>query len=201
MPKNSFIIYNDLYEPIAGLSREEKGELLEAFFLYQREQKELENMTPFVKMAFAFFKNQFDIDSKKYEAKCKKNAENANIRWHANASDGIRPNAMDADNDNVNETDNVTDNGNYVFYIDHYLRNEELVKQIKKHYNLTNEKFLSLFSEFKLNYIGRAMDKEQFEDACTHFNNWLKKQSKEQPLDETPEEKLRRKQESTIKFG
>ena len=108
--KDGFIIYKSLYDPISELSREEKGHLLEAIFVYQKSGEVLNDLNPLVNMAFKFFKNQFDIDEKKYEAKCLKNKENAKKRWDANAYERIRTDAMDADKDKDKDKDK--DNGN-----------------------------------------------------------------------------------------
>lgn len=47
-------------------------------------------------MLFSFIRSQIDRDYTRYEAKCKKNSDNANQRWHgneANASDNMRTDA------------------------------------------------------------------------------------------------------------
>ncbi len=106
MNKAGFIIYKDLYAPIKDLTLEEKGMFLESIFDYQITGNEPVKLPPLVLMAFKFFKNQFDIDQKKYETKCLKNKENANKRWNANASERIQTDAMDADKDKDKEKDN-----------------------------------------------------------------------------------------------
>ena len=63
----SFLIYKSFYEPIKILSYENKGKLFEAIFEYQINGK-LE-AEPQIQMAFAFFKNQFELDQKKWEKK------------------------------------------------------------------------------------------------------------------------------------
>ena len=69
--KDGFILYKSFYPPIAHLSKEKKGDLLDALFRYQIEGfTEVED--PDVKMAFAFFKNQFEIDQRKYDETCRK---------------------------------------------------------------------------------------------------------------------------------
>ena len=47
-------------------------------------------------MLFSSIRSQIDRDYTRYEAKCKKNSDNANQRWHgneANASDNMRTDA------------------------------------------------------------------------------------------------------------
>jgi len=63
----SFLIYKSFYDPIKILSYENKGKLFEAIFEYQINGK-LE-AEPQIQMAFAFFKNQFELDQKKWEKK------------------------------------------------------------------------------------------------------------------------------------
>ena len=63
----SFLIYKSFYEPIKILSYENKGKLFEAIFEYQINGK-LE-AEPQIQMAFAFFKNQFELDQKNWEKK------------------------------------------------------------------------------------------------------------------------------------
>jgi len=63
----SFLIYKSFFEPIKILSYENKGKLFEAIFEYQINGK-LE-AEPQIQMAFAFFKNQFELDQKKWEKK------------------------------------------------------------------------------------------------------------------------------------
>lgn len=80
--KKGFVLYNDQYEPIKALSQEQKGDLLDAIFQYQRDETQPENGT-MVSMAFSFFKIAFDRDEDKYLKRCEKNRENARMRWDA----------------------------------------------------------------------------------------------------------------------
>lgn len=63
-----------MYTPIKDLSDEKFWKLMKAIFHYQEnwEEKKLDDD---LKMAFLFFKNQFDIDNQKYESICKKRQE------------------------------------------------------------------------------------------------------------------------------
>lgn len=121
--KDSFILYTNQYKPIARLNNEQLGRLLRQFFEYHING----NDTPDddIAMAFDFFKNQFDIDTQKYIARCERNKRNANERWHPDdatacdrmqmhpiASDCMRMDAIDADNDNDNDNENEYDNDN-----------------------------------------------------------------------------------------
>lgn len=74
MDKEGFIIYKSFYEPIKELSLDHKGLLLSAIFEYQINKRVIE-LPIECRMAFKFFKNQFDLDEKKYNKICEKRAE------------------------------------------------------------------------------------------------------------------------------
>ena len=74
-----FVMYEDYSEYISFLSREEKGDLLEAIldFAFCGEKKE--GLSPLTSMAFAFIKNQIERDREKYEKKCSANKKNGGL--------------------------------------------------------------------------------------------------------------------------
>ena len=74
MDKEGFIVYKSFYEPIKELSLDHKGLLLSAIFEYQINKKVID-LPIECRMAFKFFKNQFDLDEKKYTKICEKRAE------------------------------------------------------------------------------------------------------------------------------
>lgn len=109
-------MYKSFYAPIAQLSLEYKGMLLDAIFIYQIEKTEPEPTSP-IYVAFMFFKTQFRLDEIKYdkvlEAKIiagKQGGINSGLSRNeakkADASFGSKNEANEGDNDNVNETDN-----------------------------------------------------------------------------------------------
>jgi hypothetical protein len=65
----SFLIYKSFYKPIKNLSDEDKGKLFKAIFEYQTQDFDDSEQTiePQIKMAFEFFKNQFELDNRKWE--------------------------------------------------------------------------------------------------------------------------------------
>ena len=67
----SFLIYKKFYKPIKNLSDEDKGKLFKAIFEYQTQDFDgIEQvMEPQIEMAFEFYKNQFELDNKKWEKK------------------------------------------------------------------------------------------------------------------------------------
>ena len=78
---NSFVLHNSYYDPIADLSDEELGKLFRAIFVYQIDG--IDTSEGSIKIPFRFFKNQMDLDRKKYEDKCAKNKENVAKRWNS----------------------------------------------------------------------------------------------------------------------
>lgn len=80
--KDSFIIYKSFYEPIKALSDKQLGRLFRAVFDYQIDGST--QVDPDIQMAFAFFKNQMDIDEGRYQKVVERNK--------LNGSKGGRPN-------------------------------------------------------------------------------------------------------------
>ena len=111
--KKGFLLYKSLYEPVKDLSQEEKGQLFDAIFYYQIHSEEMPNMTPLVKMAFGFFKNQFNVDQEKYNTRCEKARESIKKRWNktnekdTNVYERIQRNTNDTDKSNkIKDTSN-----------------------------------------------------------------------------------------------
>ena len=73
--KPSFIIYKNFYEPIKSLSMEDRGKLFTAIFEYQINNTEIK-LPDSCKMAFMFFKNQFDLDFDKWLGIVDRNVKN-----------------------------------------------------------------------------------------------------------------------------
>lgn len=75
--KEGFMLYKSFYEPIKGLSQEEKGDLLDAIFQYQiNPNNPLGSLGSNVKMAFNFILIQFRLDNEKYERVVQRNRTN-----------------------------------------------------------------------------------------------------------------------------
>lgn len=111
--RESFILYKSFFEPIAKFTDERLGRLFRAIFQWQIDGRS--NPEPDIEVAFGFFVNQFRIDNSKYQERCEKNRENAQLRWQmrtdANGCERIPSVAKDADNDNENDNENVNENG------------------------------------------------------------------------------------------
>lgn len=70
-----FFLYLDQHTPIAGLTFEQKGMLLDAFFAWHSGQ-DVDIPDPVARMAFAFFQQQFERDLQRREELVEKNREN-----------------------------------------------------------------------------------------------------------------------------
>ena len=86
MGKESFIIYSSFYKPISILSDKQLGRLFRAIFSYQL--GEVVNVEDDIRMAFEFFKNQFEIDESKYQAKIVEDVENGRKGGNPNFKKG-----------------------------------------------------------------------------------------------------------------
>lgn len=90
-----FFLYLDQFKPISRLTREQKGELLEAMFVHNAGEP-FEFSDPLVEMAFGFFEQTFERDKQRYEDKCAKMRDNAAKKQKqpdANSCDQKQPNA------------------------------------------------------------------------------------------------------------
>ena len=105
MTKGSFLLYIDQYPPIARLSLEQKGMLLDAFFVFN-EGKEAVFDDPVVEMAFAFFRQSFERDTERYERKCQKNRDNVSKRYTQSTTEYDR---IRSGSDNESGSDNDPD--------------------------------------------------------------------------------------------
>jgi hypothetical protein len=124
MSKESFLLYHGYYEPIKPLSLEEKGRLFEAIFEYSINGIEPPT-TSRIYMAFLFFKNQINQDTKKYERISKERAEigkKGGLKTASkikqtlpNGSKSLKVEANQADTDTV--TDTVTDTDTYTDWL------------------------------------------------------------------------------------
>lgn len=126
--KGGFVIYNDWLPLIEMLPMEERGEVLTALlrFSAKGEKTTTGKLASDMLLTMAYNTMQKDLD--KYEERCKKNIESANIRWqknanasermqsHANASERIQENSekckrinSHCDNEYDNDYDNDTE--------------------------------------------------------------------------------------------
>lgn len=84
--KESFLIYTSFYKPISILSDKQLGRLFRAIFRYQL--GEVVDVEEDIRMAFEFFKNQFEIDENKYQSKIRRDTENGHKGGNPNFKKG-----------------------------------------------------------------------------------------------------------------
>ena len=100
--QNGFFLYLDQYEPIAELTLEQKGMLLEAFFAFNRGEA-YEIADPVVRMAFGFFKTSFEREKQRYTEICNRRKTAARSRWDATASSDRGCGNEDVENANASD--------------------------------------------------------------------------------------------------
>jgi len=114
MGKDSFILYDDMAEPINSLSDEQAGRLIKHIFAYRNNTNWVGQLDSGASMAFSFIKGTMERNERKYKETCEKNRSNAIKRWSkekgvdATAYDRMRKmrtHAMDADSDSDPDPD------------------------------------------------------------------------------------------------
>ena len=110
--KNSFVIYNDIYEVIKELTDEEAGILFKAILCYQSTGEIIE-MPRDLRLLFLTLKSTFDRDNDKYEKTVQKRREAGKkggeskckqMQANANTCKQVQANQADSDSD----SDSVT---------------------------------------------------------------------------------------------
>lgn len=119
--RSSFVLYTDITEQIFSLDLERRGLLLTAIMAYETDQ-EVPDLDPATGMLFSLIRTRLDRDAGRYEETCKRRAENARKRWHAEnlasmqvdaiACKSKEVHATSADNENDYENDNDNENEN-----------------------------------------------------------------------------------------
>lgn len=92
--KDSFILYEEYYEPIKMLSTADKGMLLAALYEYHMNGVVIE-LPQMAKVIFQFIRQRMDYNQKKYGETCEKNRENVRKRWNkenTKENETMRPN-------------------------------------------------------------------------------------------------------------
>lgn len=93
-----FFLYLDQHAPIADLTLEQKGMLLDAMFAFNAGEPFVLT-DPVARVAFGFFKASFQREQQKYAEICRRRKAAAKSRWDANAptaSDARQAMQMDA---------------------------------------------------------------------------------------------------------
>ena len=106
----SFLIYKSFYKPIKNLSNEDKGKLFSAIFEYQTQNFDaLEQVIePQIEMAFEFFKNQFELDNKKWEKRVE--AQRTNGKKGGRPKNSVEDDAPDEKTNETQETSRFLNN-------------------------------------------------------------------------------------------
>lgn len=107
--KDSFILYEEYYEPIKMLSTTDKGLLLTALYEYHMTGNVID-LPQMAKVIFQFIKQRMDFNEQKYNERCKQNTENIRKRWnkdYTNEYDRIQTNTKE--NARIQKNTNHTD--------------------------------------------------------------------------------------------
>lgn len=78
--KESFILYDSLWNCLSKFPEHQQAQFLQAIFIYHR-TGEVIQMDDRVLTAFDIVKEQLDHDDEKYIRKCRVNGQNINSRW------------------------------------------------------------------------------------------------------------------------
>ena len=110
MDRPSFLIYKSFYKPIKNLSNEDKGKLFTAIFEHQTQDFDGSEQViePQIQMAFEFFKNQFELDHKKWEKRVE--ANRANGKKGGRPKNSVEDDALDEKPNEPKETHGYLNN-------------------------------------------------------------------------------------------
>ena len=142
MEKDSFVLYGSQYDAIKNFTNEQKGELLDALFRYVIEAKTPDIKDREVRVAFAFFRMQIDMDTQKYEAICEKRRAAIQKRWQKddntkeNKSIQMNTNVdfvLHNDNDNDNDNDKKDKSFFNLFFLETEKQNEQTKQKIEEY--------------------------------------------------------------------
>ena len=95
MAQEYFCAYHSLLKSLEPLNDAERGRLFTSCLQYSA-TGEVPDLRGNERFLFPMMKEQIDRDKEKYRAKCEKQAQNASMRWHATACDGMPMDAKDA---------------------------------------------------------------------------------------------------------
>ena len=172
----SFLIYKKFYKPIKNLSDEDKGKLFKAIFEYQTQDFDgpEQVIEPQIHMAFEFFKNQFELDNKKWEKRVE--ANRANGKKGGRPKNPVEDDATDEKTSEPNETNRFINNP-----IKTKKGEKEIEKEIEKviekekeniNINMANPTQMMVFG------IKSARSKEMLEEVWKDSPKYWKQNSK-----------------------
>lgn len=140
--KDSFIIYTSFYEPIKSLSDKQLGRIFRALFDYRLENEV--QVEDDIKMAFLFFKNQMDIDERKYNNKVETNKQNGSKGGAPKGNNNARKKTTENNRNNrtVKKTTETSLNDN-----DNDLKPPTPLKGEERDLNIPFENFWDLYDK------------------------------------------------------
>lgn len=159
--KNWFILYCSQYNPIKWLSLEQKWKLLEKLFTYNNWEN-YEANDWIVDMAFGFFRQQFEMDNKKYEETIVKRNQQNGLKWGRPRKEkeeteseeknpknpvGLKKPDNDNDKDKDNDKDNKKENKEKINFSFEIEKQKEVLDWVEIDENL--KKSLLTFLEFR----------------------------------------------------
>lgn len=166
----SFLLYKSFYAPVKHLKDDELGLLFRALFDYQN-GLEIKNLPPQVGMAFAFFKNQFDLDEQKYQVVLERNKSNGSKggrpkkeETQENPENPVgfyEPRKGEKEKEKENETDKEIETDT-----DKETRERKIIEEEKK--LLIESQFESFWQSYKAIHTGKGVKdqaKESFKKA------------------------------------
>ena len=170
----SFLIYKKFYKPIKYLSDEDKGKLFKAIFEYQTQDFDgpEQVIEPQIHMAFEFFKNQFELDNKKWEKRVE--ANRANGKKGGRPKNSVEDDATDEKPSEPNETNRFINNPIKTKKGEKEIETE-IEKGIEKeniNINMANPTQMMVFG------IKSARSKENLEEVWNGFPTSWKQDSK-----------------------
>ena len=176
--KDSFVLYTKYKKQVEWMSREQVGDLFLAILAYECGE-ELPDMDGASRAAFEFIKVDLDENHAKYEARCRKNAENVSKRYEENRTDtnvseelpkstnvydrirtDTKPTDNDNDNDNENENENDSDNDFKTTCRQQAVEPEADTALIPLNDGSAWRPTISLFNEFITSYPGVNVEHE-----------------------------------------
>ena len=174
----SFLIYKSFYKPIKNLSNEDKGKLFTAIFEYQTQDFDgpEQVIEPQIHMAFEFFKNQFELDNKKWEKRVE--ANRANGKKGGRPKNSVEDDATDEKPSEPNETNRFINNpiktkkGEKEIEIEKGIEKGIEKEKENKNINMANPTQMMVFG------IKSARSKEKLEEVWNGFPTSWKQDSK-----------------------
>lgn len=122
--KKSILLFQDQEEVFNTLTDEQAGQLIKAVFMYNRNE-EPKDLSQLLKIVFIPIRQAIDRSNDKYDATCKKNADNIAKRWNkgeitgkdgmkdvtknTTGKDGIPPPTIHTDSDKDSDSDSDSD--------------------------------------------------------------------------------------------